>query len=114
MIALDVLRAITGEPESLERVLAEIRVAGDSRVESFVNGISADLSEGEARHVAERLATALQASLLIRFSPPAVADALCASRLAGDWGRTPVHYPPGLTLMLCSTPHDRYAERTLL
>jgi putative acyl-CoA dehydrogenase len=59
VIALDVLRAITGEPESLERVLAEIRVAGDSRVESFVNGISADLSEGGARHVAERPAMTL-------------------------------------------------------
>jgi putative acyl-CoA dehydrogenase len=29
---------------------------------------------------------ALEASLLVRFSPPAVADAFCAVRLGGDGG----------------------------
>jgi putative acyl-CoA dehydrogenase len=28
----------------------------------------------------------LQGSLLVRHAPAAVADAFCASRLAGDWG----------------------------
>ena len=88
VIALDVLRAITREPESLERVLAEVRLAHDARVESFIDGIGANIAESLARRVAERLALALQASLLIRFSRPAVADAFCASRLAGEWGRT--------------------------
>jgi putative acyl-CoA dehydrogenase len=88
VIALDVLRAITREPESLERVLAEVRLAHDARVESFIDGIGANIAESLARRVAERLALALQASLLIRFSRPAVADAFCASRLAGVWGRT--------------------------
>jgi putative acyl-CoA dehydrogenase len=87
VIALDVLRAIVKEPESLERVLAEVRSAADQRVEAFLDGLHGDVSETGARRVAERLAMALQASLLIRFSPPAVADAFCASRLAGDWGR---------------------------
>jgi putative acyl-CoA dehydrogenase len=32
------------------------------------------------------MALALQASLLVRFAPPAVADAFCATRLGGDWG----------------------------
>ena len=87
VIALDALRAIAREPETLERVLAEIRLARDSRVEGLVNGLGPDLPESGARRMAEHLALALQASLLIRFSPPAVADAFCASRLAGDWGR---------------------------
>jgi putative acyl-CoA dehydrogenase len=32
----------------------------------------------------ERMGLALQASLLVRFGDPAVADAFCASRLARD------------------------------
>ena len=28
----------------------------------------------------------LQGSLLVRYAPPEVADAFCASRLGGDWG----------------------------
>jgi hypothetical protein len=42
----------------------------------------------------ERFAVALQASLLIRFSPAAVADAFCESRLEGDGGRAFGTLPP--------------------
>jgi len=87
VIALDVLRAMKKEPESVERLAAEIRLAGDPRIVRFLNGFEQELAEGNARRVAERLALALQASLLIRFSPPEVADAFCVTRLAGDWGR---------------------------
>jgi putative acyl-CoA dehydrogenase len=52
-------------------------------------------SAGEQR-AAERLALALQASLVVRFSPPAVADAFRASRLEGDWGRAFGTLPPGV------------------
>ena len=37
-----------------------------------------------ARHVVERMALALQASLLVRGAPAFVADAFCASRLAPE------------------------------
>jgi putative acyl-CoA dehydrogenase len=43
----------------------------------------------------ERLALVLQGALLVRFAPSAVADAFCASRLAGDWGATFGTLPPG-------------------
>ena len=43
--------------------------------------------EIRARRIVEKLALALQASLLVRHSPPAVADAFVASRLDGDGGR---------------------------
>src|SRR5204862_510421 len=48
----------------------------------------ADLEDIEvrARGIVERMALALQASLLVRYGDPAVADAFCASRLEGDWG----------------------------
>jgi putative acyl-CoA dehydrogenase len=87
VMALDVLRAIAREPESLERVLEEIRMARDPRIEKFAAGIDRDVPEGDARRLAERLALAFEASLVIRFSPHAIADAFCASRLDGDWGR---------------------------
>ena len=95
VIALDVLRAIVKEPATLERVLAEIRLARDARVERFVAGIHRDVAESGARRVAERLALALEASLLIRFGQRAFADAFCASRLEGDWGHTFGSLPGG-------------------
>ena len=51
--------------------------------------------EVRARRLVERLALALQASLLVRHAPPEVADAFCASRLAGDGGRAFGTLPPG-------------------
>jgi putative acyl-CoA dehydrogenase len=87
VIALDVLRVIAKQPESLEGVLKEIRLAGDLRVEKFIGNIHEYTREQDARILAERLALALQASLLIRYSPPAMSDAFCASRLDGNGGR---------------------------
>ncbi len=42
------------------------------------------------------MALALQASLLVRYGDQAVADAFCASRLDGDWGRAFGTLPAGL------------------
>jgi putative acyl-CoA dehydrogenase len=42
------------------------------------------------------MAFALQASLLVRYSSPAVADAFCATRLDGDWGQAFGTMPAGL------------------
>jgi putative acyl-CoA dehydrogenase len=49
-----------------------------------------------ARRVVEDLAVALQASLLVRYSPAAVADAFCAARLAGEGGRVFGTLPGGV------------------
>ncbi len=84
VIALDVLRAIAKEPEALERVRAEIRLANDPRIDCLLD---LKVEESQARRFTERLALALQASLLIRFSPSAISDAFCASRLDRDSGR---------------------------
>jgi putative acyl-CoA dehydrogenase len=87
VVALDVLRAIAKEPGSLERLRAEIGLAGDERINRYVGATEADGREADARRVAERLALALQASLVVRFGPSIVADAFVASRLQGDSGR---------------------------
>jgi putative acyl-CoA dehydrogenase len=86
VIVLDALRTLKKEPESLDRVMAEILLARDPRIEKFAARIGTGSSEMEGRRSVERLALALEASLLIRFSPPAIADAFCASRLEGDFG----------------------------
>ena len=59
--------------------------------------------EARARRVVERMALALQASLLVRYGDEAVADAFCASRLAGDWGHAFGTLPSGHGLR----PHHR-------
>ena len=93
VICLDILRAITKEPDAVASVGDEIRLArgGDRRFDAFADRLEKDLpsaaTEVEARRLAERLALALQASLLIRHSIPEVADSFCATRLANEGGR---------------------------
>ncbi len=93
VICLDILRAMRKEPESVERLVAEIRLArgGEARFDVFAAGLESRLkreaSEVEGRRLAEDLALALQASLLIRHSPSFVSDAFCATRLGAEGGR---------------------------
>jgi putative acyl-CoA dehydrogenase len=91
--ALDVLRALAKQPQTLETYFAEVELAAgaDPRLDAFVTrlrGEFADLGgvEHRARRIVEQLALALQGSLLVRSAPPAVADAFCAARLGGDAG----------------------------
>jgi putative acyl-CoA dehydrogenase len=91
--ALDVLRALRREPAALNATLTEIgRARGaDHRLDGAIKNLLTELAdleglEARARRVVERLALVLQGSLLVRFAPPEVADAFCASRLGGDWG----------------------------
>jgi len=101
--ALDVLRAWRREPDSLEAFLAEVGAAAgaDRRLDDAVTGLKGHLADsadvqGQARRVVERMALVLQGSLLVRYAPAAVADAFCASRLAGDWGHAFGSLPRGV------------------
>ncbi|HEY1976251.1 MAG TPA: acyl-CoA dehydrogenase family protein [Candidatus Baltobacteraceae bacterium] len=91
--ALDVLRIVRKQPESLAALRAEIEpVADDPRVAAELSALERDVSdvsalEVRARSVAERLALLWQASLLVQHAPQAVADAFVESRL-GRGGRT--------------------------
>jgi putative acyl-CoA dehydrogenase len=96
VIALDVLRALSKEPETLAKAMTEIRLADDPGIKHTIANIGAVENEEGARRVAERLALGLQASLLVRFSPPAIADAFCVSRLAGEGGRVFGTLPAGV------------------
>jgi putative acyl-CoA dehydrogenase len=96
VMALDVLRALARSPEAFDAFFAEIDEAAgaDPRLDAFAAATRAEFSDLEAiepraRRVVERMALCLQGSLLVRHAPPAVADAFCAARLAGDAG---LHY----------------------
>jgi putative acyl-CoA dehydrogenase len=90
---------VTREPTSLEALTKELHeVRGqsaelDAHTDSALaqarslDPTSADAAFG-ARAVVERLALALQASLLVQYSPAPVAEAFVASRIAGRRGHT--------------------------
>ena len=102
--ALDVLRAIMREPETVAALLAEIELAtgADRRLGTAMLELKDALAEvpeeSGARRIAERITLALQASLLVRHGHPAVADTFCATRLGGDWGHAYGTLPTGLDL----------------
>jgi putative acyl-CoA dehydrogenase len=86
VVCLDVLRAAAREPETVEALLDEIRLAGDRQLSAVAERALATADEAGARTAVERLALALQASLLRRHAPDAVADAFHAARLGGEGG----------------------------
>jgi putative acyl-CoA dehydrogenase len=87
VMTLDVLRALAREPEGLPAFLAECELArgADARLDAHLDSLPPTELDSPwvARRVVEELAVAFQASLLVRFAPPAVADAFCAARLGG-------------------------------
>jgi putative acyl-CoA dehydrogenase len=92
--SLDALRAMVKSPASTEALMAEIGQAAGSNphLDAHIAETGRQLLDTEgiefrARRVVERLALALQGSLLVRHGDEAVADAFCASRLGGDWGQ---------------------------
>jgi putative acyl-CoA dehydrogenase len=103
VIALDVLRAMGRSSDTLAAVSAEIELARgvDGRFDDAVKRLHAELGDPDqlpvrARRVAGLLALCLQGSLLLRHAPGSVADAFCASRLAGDWGAVLGTLPAGV------------------
>jgi putative acyl-CoA dehydrogenase len=92
IMCLDVLRALRHEPAAVEAIEQEIEVARGSnrRLDEAAGELLARLraapAEVEARRLTERLVLVLQATLLVRHAPAAVADAFCASRLGRDQG----------------------------
>ncbi|MGK4591353.1 acyl-CoA dehydrogenase family protein [Amycolatopsis sp. w19] len=91
--ALDALRAMAKQPESVAAYFTEVEQASgaDARLDDAVGRLRKELSdlsdiEYRARRLVESMALVLQGSLLVRHGTPAVADAFCASRLGGDWG----------------------------
>jgi putative acyl-CoA dehydrogenase len=103
--ALDVLRALSREPEALNAWITEVgRASGeDPRLDRAIASVLETLADTSAlevgaRRLAGQMAACLQGSLLVRFGPPAVADAFCATRLGQEYGGTFGTLPRGIDL----------------
>jgi putative acyl-CoA dehydrogenase len=93
--SLDVLRALSKAPQAAEALLAELSLAtgGDARLDAAVTALRERLAwlatattpdaHYGARGLAGLIAVTMQAALLVRHAPAAVADAFCGSRLGG-------------------------------
>ncbi len=93
VICLDVLRALSNEPETATVILDEIKqISGqDSELDAQIErseSLIVRKSEGECRQLVELLAVLLQAKLLVESAPQAVSDAFIDSRIRGRWART--------------------------
>ncbi|MBV9794167.1 MAG: acyl-CoA dehydrogenase family protein [Actinobacteria bacterium] len=102
MMVLDVQRVLAREPKAIEPLLDEIRAAApaEPRLAAAAAAIEAAATRPDSagpdgasrdrtgRRLVSQIALAVQASLLVRQAPGAVADAFCASRLDGDWAPT--------------------------
>lgn len=102
VICLDVLRALTRQPEAGEVLVQELKSAAgvDPRLDRYLSSIESDLqktlkenlnnagdeTERQARRLTEQLALALQAVLIVRHSSGPMRNAFIASRVAPDHG----------------------------
>jgi len=87
---LDVLRALQKTPEVLTAYFSEVaRAAGlNADLDLHLLTLKTDLAdhadlELRARDLVDRMATGIQAALLLQHAPDYVASAFCSSRLAG-------------------------------
>jgi putative acyl-CoA dehydrogenase len=105
--ALDVIRAMVKQPEGFPAFIEECELAagGDARLDAHLKSVQDEAKaifesdqdpQFRARRIVEDLAVALEASLLVRHAPPAVADAFCAARLGGEGGRVYGTLPAGV------------------
>jgi putative acyl-CoA dehydrogenase len=99
---LDVLRALQREPACRDAVLAELEAVrhADARLSAHVAALRRDLDvgdliEADARRLAERLALALQAAVLLRAGDGDIADAFIAARIGEGRGHAYGALPGG-------------------
>ena len=108
VIALDVLRVLAREPEAFEAFFSVVGAASGehaafdvalAEAKAVVGEVAASdpaVAAARARELTERLALVLQASLVVQFSPAAVADTFVRTRLEGDGGLLYGALPPGV------------------
>ncbi|MFF3226430.1 acyl-CoA dehydrogenase family protein [Nocardia suismassiliense] len=101
--ALDTLRAMAKQPETLGAYFDEVkRAAGaDAHLDAAITRLEGqfgdfDTIQHRARRIVGDMAQVLQASLLVRFGHPAVADAFTVSRLGGEHGDVFGTLPTGI------------------
>ncbi|NDZ16471.1 isovaleryl-CoA dehydrogenase [Variovorax sp. WS11] len=92
IMALDLLRGLR-KGDAVAALAQELKPArgSDAALDRLADALPARIeamaTEAEARRLAQDVALAVQAAVLVQTAPPAVAGAFCASRLGGDWGQ---------------------------
>ncbi len=100
VISLDVLRAISREPQVVSVFMAEVEKArgGNANLDQIIDDLHGEFNdldglEVRMRMITEMMALTLQGALLVQHAPAPVANAFCASRLApryrGAFGTLP-------------------------
>ena len=91
VIALDILRAIGREPDSLEAIRDELKKAAganadyDRHIAALENWFKPGaLSEATARRFAEQMGLALEAAALAQTAPDYIFDGFCKARLNAE------------------------------
>ncbi|HEX5279371.1 MAG TPA: acyl-CoA dehydrogenase family protein [Micropepsaceae bacterium] len=89
VICLDVLRAMARHSGAMDVLLSELKLAAGANrhFDKAISGLTSlfnNAGEENARRISERIAVLLEASLMLRYAPPADADLFCASRLGDD------------------------------
>jgi putative acyl-CoA dehydrogenase len=107
VIALDVLRALTKDPEAADAVADELasttgasalldaHVVRTLELVARVAGAERADAERDARRLSEMIALGFQASLMLRHAPSVDAEAFIAARLGEDRGWQYGTLPPG-------------------
>ncbi|MBZ0226236.1 MAG: acyl-CoA dehydrogenase family protein [Comamonas sp.] len=93
VMCLDVLRAVSREPQAALQILQDLRarLGAEPRVAARLDGLQAALRDPEqlarrARWFAQELVLVAQAALMLRHASAQAAAAFVASRFGGDWG----------------------------
>ena len=100
VMGLDVLRAMTREPEAIKAFMMEVEKARGNNMylDKALDELKIELEdnvseEGNMRFVTERMALTLQGALLTNHAPQFVSEAFCQSRLGsyylGSFGTLP-------------------------
>ncbi len=112
---LDVLRILRKQPEALDAYWSEILTTrGENKLlDGFIADLQQEFSDPDnleyrARGLVEKLALAMQASLLIQAGNSLVSDAFCAARLGGNGTHLYGHLPAGID---CKAIIDRALPR---
>ncbi|RMI29710.1 acyl-CoA dehydrogenase family protein [Nocardia stercoris] len=101
--ALDALRAMAKQPETVGIFLDEMKSAAgaSAALDAAITELEAEFTEFDtmqyrARRVVGRMAQVLQGSLLLRYGHPAVADVFTRTRLGADRGDVFGTLPTGI------------------
>jgi len=94
VMCLDVLRAVSRNPEDVQQVLDALQAtaAGEPVLRAQIEQLRQTFQrpahewECQARRITQRLALCVQAALMLQHASSAAAAAFIASRFDGDWG----------------------------